>query len=60
MLDQTQGVYIVAQTPFQDDGALDLASVDTLTDFYFGHGANGLTVLGVAGISAGRCPLRLT
>lgn len=49
MLDQIQGVYIVAQTPFQDDGLLDLASVDTLTDFYFEHGANGLTVLGVAG-----------
>lgn len=49
MLDQARGVYIVAQTPFQENGAIDLDSVDTLSDFYFSHGANGLTVLGVAG-----------
>lgn len=51
MLDQARGVYIVAQTPFQENGAIDLESVDSLTDFYFSHGANGLTVLGVAGES---------
>lgn len=49
MLDQSQGVYIVAQTPFDAQGDIDLGSVDTLADFYFRHGANGLTVLGVAG-----------
>ncbi|WPB58458.1 dihydrodipicolinate synthase family protein [Xylophilus sp. GOD-11R] len=51
MLTDTQGVYIVTQTPFQDDGAIDLPSVDTLVDFYLKHGADGFTVLGVAGES---------
>lgn len=49
MLSGTQGVYIVAQTPFQADGGVDYASIDTLVDFYAQHGADGLTVLGVAG-----------
>jgi 4-hydroxy-tetrahydrodipicolinate synthase len=49
MLNTTRGVYIVTQTPFDDAGAVDLQSVDTLVDFYLEHGANGLTVLGVAG-----------
>jgi 4-hydroxy-tetrahydrodipicolinate synthase len=49
MLDDTKGVHIIAQTPFAEDGALDLASIDTLTDFYFRHGADGLVVLGVSG-----------
>ena len=48
MLEQAKGVYIVAQTPFTQQGDIDLHSVDSLTDFYFKHGANGLTVLGVA------------
>lgn len=60
MLDQARGVYIVTQTPFADDGAIDLASVDTLTDFYFQHGASGLTVLGVAGESAKLTPAEAT
>jgi 4-hydroxy-tetrahydrodipicolinate synthase len=49
MLETTCGVYIVAQTPFAERGEIDLPSVDSLADFYFGHGASGLTVLGVAG-----------
>lgn len=49
MLDDTSGVHIIAQTPFAEDGALDLPSIDTLTDFYFRHGADGLVVLGVSG-----------
>lgn len=52
MLEQSQGVYIVAQTPFRDTGEIDLDSVDTLCDFYLKHGADGMTVLGVAGESA--------
>ncbi|MCD2513643.1 dihydrodipicolinate synthase family protein [Comamonas endophytica] len=47
-----KGLYVVAQTPFADDGGLDLPSIDTLTDFYLRHGAAGLTVLGVAGEAA--------
>lgn len=49
MLEQSRGVYIVAQTPFNDTGAVDLDSIDTLVDFYLKHGADGITVLGVAG-----------
>lgn len=51
MLEGSKGVYIVAQTPFDERGAVDEGSIDTLVDFYFQHGANGLTVLGVAGES---------
>ncbi len=34
LTEAAKGVYIIAATPFTDDGALDLQSVDTLTDFY--------------------------
>ncbi|MFC3126447.1 dihydrodipicolinate synthase family protein [Pseudoroseomonas globiformis] len=44
-----QGSYIIAQTPFDDRGAVDLTSIDSLADFYVGHGANGFVVLGVSG-----------
>ena len=49
MLAAMKGVYIVAQTPFDADAGIDLASVDTLVDFYCRHGADGFTVLGVSG-----------
>lgn len=45
----TAGVYIIAATPFEADGALDLASIDRLTDFYLAKGVDGMTVLGVMG-----------
>lgn len=48
-LDNLCGSVIIAQTPFDDRGAVDLGSVDTLTDFYLGHGADGFVVLGVSG-----------
>jgi len=44
-----KGVYIIAATPFTDDGALDLQSVDTLTDFYLRCGVHGFTLLGMMG-----------
>lgn len=43
------GVFIIAATPFQDDGTLDLASTDTLVDFYLSHGVSGMTILGIMG-----------
>ena len=43
------GVFIIAATPFEDSGALDLSSTDSLIDFYLGTGADGLTVLGMMG-----------
>lgn len=47
--EQAKGVFIIAATPFTDDGGLDLQSVDTLTDFYLGCGVHGFTLLGMMG-----------
>jgi 4-hydroxy-tetrahydrodipicolinate synthase len=47
--EQAKGVYIIAATPFTDEGALDLSSIDTLTEFYLGCGVNGFTLLGMMG-----------
>lgn len=43
------GVYVIAVTPFTEDGALDLPSADRMVDFYLEKGATGLTVLGMMG-----------
>jgi len=49
-LDETAaGVYIIAVTPFTDTGAVDLASTETMVEFYLARGATGLTVLGMMG-----------
>lgn len=47
--EQTSGVYVIAATPFADDGELDLASLDSLTDFYLDKDVAGLTILGMMG-----------
>lgn len=44
-----KGVYLIAVTPFADDGALDLSSTDRMVDFYLERGATGLTILGIMG-----------
>ena len=44
-----RGVYPIAPTPFFDDGRIDTASIDRLTDFYLSIGATGITVLGQLG-----------
>ncbi len=44
-----RGAYLIAVTPFADDGSLDLASTDRMVDFYLERGATGLTVLGIMG-----------
>ncbi|WP_222936820.1 dihydrodipicolinate synthase family protein [Streptomonospora sp. PA3] len=46
---QERGVFAIAPTPFTDDGALDHASLDRLTDFYLESGVTGITVLGQLG-----------
>ncbi len=46
---ETRGVYAISATPFLPDGALDLASIDRLADFYEGAGVDGLTILGILG-----------
>ena len=44
-----RGVFPIAPTPFFDDGNVDTASIDRLSDFYLGCGATGVTVLGQLG-----------
>ena len=45
----TRGVFPIVATPFRPDGALDMDSLDRLTDFYVARGADGLTLLGIMG-----------
>ena len=49
MLSEISGSIIIAQTPFDERSAVDLTSINSLTDFYLSHGANGFVVLGVSG-----------
>jgi 4-hydroxy-tetrahydrodipicolinate synthase len=50
MIDRhSKGVYVIAATPFTEDGALDLASTDSLVDFYLDQGVSGMTILGIMG-----------
>ena len=44
-----KGAYLIAITPFAENGALDLASTDRMVDFYLSKGAAGLTILGILG-----------
>jgi 4-hydroxy-tetrahydrodipicolinate synthase len=44
-----RGVYLIAVTPFTEEGSLDLASTDRMVDFYLARGATGLTILGILG-----------
>ncbi len=49
-LDETAaGVFVIAVTPFRDDGALDLPGADRMVEFYLERGATGLTILGILG-----------
>lgn len=45
----TQGVIVIAVTPFGENGALDHGSVENMVDFYYDKGADGLTILGMMG-----------
>jgi 4-hydroxy-tetrahydrodipicolinate synthase len=44
-----RGVFPISVTPFLDDGAIDFASLDRLTDFFLQIGVPGLTLLGIMG-----------
>lgn len=46
---KASGLFPIAPTPFHQDGKLDEASIDTLTERYLAAGANGVTVLGIMG-----------
>jgi 4-hydroxy-tetrahydrodipicolinate synthase len=47
--ESTQGVFVIAATPFADNGALDPASLERLIGFYIDAGVHGITVLGMMG-----------
>jgi 4-hydroxy-tetrahydrodipicolinate synthase len=47
--ESAKGVYLIAVTPFTENGALDLESTDRMVDFYLERGVNGLTILGILG-----------
>ncbi|QYX56212.1 dihydrodipicolinate synthase family protein [Roseovarius sp. SCSIO 43702] len=49
LTEEARGVYVIAATPFHEDGALDLESTDRMIDTYLETGATGLTVLGMMG-----------
>lgn len=50
MLDASaSGVYVIAPTPFHDDGRVDERSTDRMTDFFLASGCTGITVLGMMG-----------
>ncbi len=44
-----KGVYVIAATPFLDNGQVDIDSIETLVDFYARCGVDGMTILGVMG-----------
>ena len=46
---EASGTFAIAPTPFHEDGRIDEASIDRLTDFYRSAGCNGITVLGIMG-----------
>ncbi len=45
----TSGTFAIAPTPFHEDGRIDAASIDRMTDFYLEAGCTGITVLGIMG-----------
>ncbi|RVT96184.1 dihydrodipicolinate synthase family protein [Rhodovarius crocodyli] len=44
-----KGTFIIAPTPFEPNGALDLASTARMTERYLGMGVRGMTILGIMG-----------
>lgn len=49
LTEDAKGVFVISVTPFDEAGAIDTASLDRVTDFYFEKGADGLTILGMMG-----------
>ncbi len=45
----TDGVLVIAPTPFHVDGSLDLDSARQMCDFFVQAGASGMTILGMMG-----------
>jgi 4-hydroxy-tetrahydrodipicolinate synthase len=49
LTEDAKGVFIIAVTPFTDEGAVDWDSVDRMVDFYEEKGVTGMTILGQLG-----------
>jgi len=49
LTEAAKGVYVIAVTPFLDNGDIDWTSVDHMVDFYEEKGVTGLTILGQLG-----------
>ncbi len=47
--ESAKGIYVIAATPFAENGALDLTSTDRMVDFYLSCGVEGMTILGMMG-----------
>ncbi len=45
----SKGVFVIAATPFADDGTPDGDSTDRMVDFYLQAGVSGMTILGIMG-----------
>ena len=46
---EARGVFLIAATPFEPDGTLDLPGIDRLVEWYLERGVDGLTILGQLG-----------
>ena len=46
---KSNGVFIIAATPFLPIGAVDHNSLKKLVEFYISHGVSGITILGMMG-----------
>lgn len=49
LTEAAKGVYVIAATPFLDNGEIDWPSVDRMVDFYEEKGVTGMTILGLLG-----------
>ncbi|CAN7350682.1 dihydrodipicolinate synthase family protein [Devosia sp. LjRoot3] len=49
LTEAAKGVYVIAVTPFLDNGDIDWTSVDRMVDFYEEKGVTGMTILGLLG-----------
>lgn len=49
LTEAAKGVYVIAVTPFSDNGEIDWPSVDRMVDFYEEKGITGMTILGLLG-----------
>ena len=45
----SRGVFVIAVTPFEPDGAIDFASIDSVVEFYLERGVSGMTIMGMMG-----------